>query len=43
MEAAMVEVSAGQSRERLFAFVDEVVRPLAHVRQRENALCMYAA
>src|SRR5438128_10787946 len=38
MEAAMVEVSAGEPRGRLLAFVDEVVRPLPHVRQRENAL-----
>src|SRR5213080_1731838 len=38
MEAAMVEMSASESRERLLAFVEEVVRPLAHVRQRENAL-----
>jgi len=38
MEAAMVEMLAGGSRERLLAFVDEVVRPLPHVRQRENAL-----
>jgi SRSO17 transposase len=38
MEAAMVEMSASESRERLLGFVDEVVRPLPHVRQRENAL-----
>jgi SRSO17 transposase len=38
MEAAMVEMSASEPRERLFAFLDEVVRPLPHVRQRENAL-----
>jgi SRSO17 transposase len=38
MEAAMVEMSAGESRERLLAFVDGVVRRLPHVRQRENAL-----
>ena len=38
MEAAMVEMSASESRERLLAFVDGVVRPLPHVRQRENAL-----
>jgi len=38
MEAAMVGMSASEPRERLFAFVDEVVRPLPHVRQRENAL-----
>src|SRR6266850_31526 len=38
MEAAMVEVSASEPRERLLAFVGEVARPLPHVRQRENAL-----
>ena len=38
MEAAMVEMSAGEPRERLLAFVERVVRPLPHVRQRENAL-----
>jgi SRSO17 transposase len=38
MEAAIVAVSASEPRERLFAFVDQVVRPLPHVRQRENAL-----
>jgi SRSO17 transposase len=38
MEAAMVEMSAGAPRERLLAFVDGVVRPLPHVRQRENAV-----
>jgi SRSO17 transposase len=38
VEAAMVEVSASGPRERLCAFVDQVVRPLPHVRQRENAL-----
>jgi len=38
MEAVRVEVSARASRERLVAFVDEVVRRLPHVRQRENAL-----
>src|SRR5438309_5275294 len=38
MEALMVEISASEPRERLLAFVDEVVRPLPHVRQRENAL-----
>jgi SRSO17 transposase len=38
MEAALVEMSASAPRERLLAFVDEVVRPLPHVRQRENAL-----
>jgi SRSO17 transposase len=38
MEAAMVEMSASGPRERLLVFVDEVVRPLPHMRQRENAL-----
>src|SRR5687768_14947790 len=38
MEAAMVEVPASCSRERLVSFVDEVVWRLPHVRQRENAL-----
>jgi SRSO17 transposase len=38
MEPAMVEMAASEPRERLHAFVDEVVRPLPHVRQRENAL-----
>ncbi|MGZ4388637.1 MAG: IS701 family transposase [Gaiellaceae bacterium] len=38
MEAAMVERSASESRERLLAFVEGVVQPLPHVRQRENAL-----
>jgi SRSO17 transposase len=38
MEAAMLEMVASGPRERLLAFVDEVVRPLPHVRQRENAL-----
>jgi SRSO17 transposase len=38
MEAAVVEMSASEPRERLLAFVHEVVWPLAHVRQRENAL-----
>ena len=38
MEAAMLELSASEPRERLFAFVEGVVRPLPHVRQRENAL-----
>jgi len=38
MEAAMVEMSASEPRERLLAFVERVVRPLPHVRQRENAL-----
>ncbi len=38
MEAAMVEMVASEPRERLLAFVEEMVRPLPHVRQRENAL-----
>jgi len=38
MEAAMVEMVASEPRERLLVFVEEMVRPLAHVRQRENAL-----
>jgi SRSO17 transposase len=38
MEAAMLELSASEPRARLLAFVEEVVWPLAHVRQRENAL-----
>ncbi|HEY3183058.1 MAG TPA: transposase, partial [Gaiellaceae bacterium] len=38
MGSATVEMSASEPRERLLAFVDEVVRPLPHVRQRENAL-----
>ena len=38
MEAAMVEMRASEPRERLLAFVDEVVRPLPHVRQRGNAV-----
>jgi SRSO17 transposase len=38
MEAAMVEMSASEPRERLLGFVAEVVRPLPHLRQRENAL-----
>lgn len=38
MEAATLEMVASGPRERLLAFVDEVVRPLPHVRQRENAL-----
>src|SRR5207302_596022 len=38
MEAAMVEMSASEPRERLLAFVGDVVRGLPHVRQRENAL-----
>jgi SRSO17 transposase len=39
MEAALaIEVPAVAVRERLLVFVGEVVRPLPHVRQRENAL-----
>src|SRR6478672_5860887 len=38
MEAAMLEQSASGPRERLCAFVAGVVRPLPHVRQRQNAL-----
>jgi SRSO17 transposase len=38
MEAAMVEMSASEPRERLLAFVGGVVRLLPHVRQRENAV-----
>jgi SRSO17 transposase len=38
MRAATVELSASGPRERLCGFVDEVVRRLPHVRQRENAL-----
>ena len=38
MEAAMVGMVASEPRERLLAFVEEMVRPLPHVRQRENAL-----
>jgi SRSO17 transposase len=38
MEAAMLEMVASEPRERLLAFVDEMVRSLSHVRQRENAL-----
>src|SRR5881628_1293948 len=38
MEAAMVEMSASEPRQRLLTFVGEAVRPLPHVRQRENAL-----
>lgn len=38
MEAVVVEMSASGPRERLSAFVEEVARPLPHVRQRENAL-----
>ena len=39
MEAALAPVMpAAEARERLVAFVEEVVVPLQHVRQRENAL-----
>ena len=38
MEAAMVGMVASEPRERLLGFVEEMVRPLRHVRQRENAL-----
>jgi SRSO17 transposase len=39
MEAALVPVMpAAEARERLVAFVEDVVDELAHVRQRENAL-----
>ncbi len=38
MEALMVEMSASEPRERLLAFVGQMVRPLPHVRQRENAV-----
>ena len=38
MEAAMVGMVASEPRERLLAFVEEMVRPLPHVRLRENAL-----
>jgi SRSO17 transposase len=38
MEAALVERVASEPRERLLAFVGEMVRWLPHVRQRENAL-----
>ena len=38
VEAVMVGVSADGPRERLSAFVGEVVCPLSHVRQRDNAL-----
>src|SRR5438045_4369270 len=38
MGAGLVEMVASEPRERLLGFVDEVVRPLPHVRQRENAL-----
>ena len=38
MGSVMVAMSASEPRERLLAFVEEVARPLPHVRQRENAL-----
>jgi SRSO17 transposase len=39
LEASIAfEVPAAETRERLASFVDQVVRPLSHVRQRENAL-----
>jgi SRSO17 transposase len=38
MEAAVLEMVASEPRKRLLGFVDEVVRLLPHVRQRENAL-----
>src|SRR6478672_8595650 len=38
MEAALAPAMAAGARERLVAFVEEVVVPLALVRQRENAL-----
>jgi SRSO17 transposase len=38
MEAAMLEMPASEPRERLLAFVDEVVQPLPHVSQRGNAV-----
>lgn len=39
MEATLaVEMPASEARERLVAFVEGVVGPLPHVRQRENAL-----
>jgi SRSO17 transposase len=39
MEVALAkEMPAAEARERLVAFVEGVVAPLAHVRQRENAL-----
>jgi SRSO17 transposase len=37
-EASVVEITAADARERLVAFVNEVVAGLPHVRQRENAL-----
>ena len=38
MEAVMLEMAVSEPRERLLAFVESVVRPLPHVRRRENAL-----
>jgi SRSO17 transposase len=38
MGTAVVEMVASGPRQRLLAFVEEMVRPLPHVRQRENAL-----
>jgi SRSO17 transposase len=38
MGTAMVGMVASEPRERLLALVEEMVRPLPHVRQRENAL-----
>jgi SRSO17 transposase len=37
-EASVLEVTAADARERLVAFVAEVVAGLPHVRQRDNAL-----
>jgi len=37
-QASVVEITAADARERLVAFVSEVVAGLPHVRQRENAL-----
>ena len=36
--ASVIEGTAAEARERLVAFVEEVVAGLPHVRQRENAL-----
>jgi hypothetical protein len=36
MEAAMLEMVASEPRERLLAFVEEMVRPLPHVRHRSR-------
>jgi SRSO17 transposase len=38
VQTGLVEMVASGPRERLLAFVEEMVRPLPHVRQRENAL-----